>query len=58
MAPAEPSRPTTGRPEHPNPEGEENDPKKYFIKRTETLKKEKKILLEKWRKKQTKIGGN
>ena len=40
MVPPEPSGPTTGRPEHPNPEeAEENNLKKNFMKMKETLKK-------------------
>ena len=41
MATPEPSGPTTGRPEHPNPEeAEESDLKNNFIKMIETLKEE------------------
>ena len=46
MAPPEPSGPTTGRPEHPNPEeAEENNLKYNFMKMIETLKEEMKNSL-------------
>ena len=41
MVPPEPSRHTTGRLDHPNPEGiEENDFKHNFMKMMETFKEE------------------
>ena len=59
MAMPEPSGPTTGRPEHPNPEeAEENDLKYNFMKMIATLKGEMKNSLKEMEKKDKKIGRN
>ena len=58
MVTPEPSRHTTGRLDHPNPEVEENDFKCNFMKMMENFKEEVKYSLNKWKRRQTKIGRN
>ena len=59
MAPPEPSGPTTGRPEHPNPEAaEESDLHYNFMKKIATLEEEMKNSLKEMEEKKQKKGIN